>query len=123
MSAPARSKRIPLRTDEPTAPTPPAAPQPIPQAVPQPVAQAVVAAPPAWREWKPATGATSYRLPPELLTELGARARALGVPQGQLVLAAITALLDERDERIVELCDRAAWALHAGRPATRKPTR
>jgi hypothetical protein len=122
VSAPARSKRIPLRTDEPTAPTPPAAPQPIPQTVPQPVAQAVVVAPPAWREWKPATGATSYRLPPELLTELAARARALGVPRGQLVLAGVTALLDESDERIVELCDRAAWALHAGRPATRKPT-
>jgi hypothetical protein len=84
------------------------APRSIPQNVPQSVAQ-------EWRDWSPATGATSFRFPPELLRELADRADRTGLPQGQIALAGITALLDQDDEQVVELCDRAARALRAGR--------
>ena len=114
-----------LQPDDPTA----AAPVPredVSQPVPQHVPQAASATPPEWRDWSPATGATSYRLPPELLAELAARSYAAGVPQGQIVLAAITTLLDQSDEQVIELCDRAARALRTGRrkqATTRKPKR
>jgi hypothetical protein len=88
------------------------APRSIPQAVPQAVPQSV---PQEWRDWSPATGATSFRFPPELLRELADRADRTGLPQGQIALAGITALLDQDDEQVVELCDRAARALRAGR--------
>ena len=62
----------------------------------------------------PAKGATSYRLPPELLHELAGRSHTIGVPQGQLVTAAITAGLDLDDEQLLAFVERAAQALRAG---------
>ena len=43
-----------------------------------------------WREWSGLTGVGSFRLPHELLAELGDTARQLGLPIGLIVAAAIT---------------------------------
>lgn len=43
-----------------------------------------------WREWTGLSGIGSFRLPHELLLELGDTARELGLPIGMIVTAAIT---------------------------------
>jgi hypothetical protein len=60
-----------------------------------------------WRAWSGITGVGSFRLPHELLVELGDTARELGLPIGMIVTAAIAQLLDQPPERIAELVDRA----------------
>ena len=49
----------------------------------------------------------SFRLPHELLVELGDTAREQGLPIGMIVSAAITQLLDQPPETIAALVDRA----------------
>ena len=74
----------------------------------------------AWREWSGFTGVGSFRLPQELLTELGDTARELGLPIGMLVTAAITQLLDQPAEIVTELVDRADDARIQGRRLARR---
>jgi len=77
----------------------------------------------AWRAWSGITGVGSFRLPHELLVELGDTARELGLPIGMIVTAAITQLLDQPPEHIAELVDRADDArIHARRNAKRRHT-
>ena len=61
------------------------------------------------------TGVGSFRLPHELLAELGDTARELGLPIGMIVTAAITQLLDQPPEQIAALVDRADDARIHGR--------
>ena len=85
--------------------------------VPQPASRE------AWRAWSGLTGVGSFRLPHELLVELGDTARELGLPIGMIVTAAITQLLDQPPERIAELVDRADDArIHGRRHARRRLT-
>lgn len=60
-----------------------------------------------WRAWSGITGVGSFRLPHELLVELGHAARELGLPIGMIVTAALTHLLDQPPEQIAALVDRA----------------
>ena len=74
-----------------------------------------------WRAWSGVTGVGSFRLPHELLVELGDTARELGLPIGMIVTAAITQLLDQPPEQIAELVDRADDArIHGRRHARRR---
>jgi hypothetical protein len=62
----------------------------------------------------------SFRLPQELLEELGDTARDLQLPVGLIVTAAITQLLDLPPDTIVALVDRADDArIQARRQAMR----
>ena len=74
----------------------------------------------AWREWTGLTGVGSFRLPHELLAELGDTARELGLPIGLIVAAAITQLLDQSPEQIAALVDRADDARIHGRRTNRR---
>lgn len=77
----------------------------------------------AWRTWSGITSVGSFRLPHELLSELGDRARELRLPIGMIVTAAITQLLDQPPEAIAELVDRADDArIHGRRRARRRRT-
>jgi hypothetical protein len=62
----------------------------------------------------------SFRLPHELLEELGDTARELQLPVGLMVTAAITQLLDEPPDTIVALVDRADDARIKGRRQMRR---
>jgi len=73
-----------------------------------------------WRRWSGLTGVGSFRLPHELLAELGDRARELGLPIGMIVAAAIVQLLDQPGEEIAALVDRADDARIQGRRAARR---
>jgi hypothetical protein len=73
-----------------------------------------------WRRWSGLTGVGSFRLPHELLAELGDRARELGLPIGMIVAAAIAQLLDQPGEEIAALVDRADDARIQGRRAARR---
>jgi hypothetical protein len=73
-----------------------------------------------WREWSALTGVGSFRLPHDLLAELGDTARELGLPIGLIVTAAITQLLDQSPEHIAALVDRADDARIHGRRANRR---
>jgi hypothetical protein len=73
-----------------------------------------------WRGWSGITGVGSFRLPHELLVELGATARELGLPIGMIVTAAITQLLDQPPEQIARLVDRADDARIQGRRNARR---
>jgi len=73
-----------------------------------------------WREWSGLTGVGSFRLPHELMAELGDTARELGLPIGLIVTAAITQLLDESPEQIAVLVDRADDARIHGRRSSRR---
>jgi hypothetical protein len=76
-----------------------------------------------WRAWRGVTGVGSFRLPHELLVELGDTARELGLPIGMIVTAAITQLLDQPPETIAALVDRADDArIHGRRHARRRLT-
>jgi hypothetical protein len=85
--------------------------------VPQPASREL------WRVWSGITGVGSFRLPHELLVELGDTARQLGLPIGMIVTAAITQLLDQPPEQIAVLVDRADDArIHGRRHARRRLT-
>jgi hypothetical protein len=73
-----------------------------------------------WRQWSGLTGVGSFRLPHELLAELGDRARELGLPIGMIVAAALAQLLDQSGEEIAALVDRADDARIQGRRAARR---
>jgi hypothetical protein len=73
-----------------------------------------------WRVWNGVTGVPSFRLPHELLIELGDTARQLGLPIGMIVTAAITQLLDQPPETIAALVDRADDARIQGRRRSRR---
>jgi len=73
-----------------------------------------------WRTWSAITGVGSFRLPHELLTELGDTARELQLPIGMIVTAAITQLLDQPPEVIAALVDRADDARIQGRRNARQ---
>jgi hypothetical protein len=73
-----------------------------------------------WREWSGLTGVGSFRLPHELLAELGDTARQLELPIGLIVAAAITQLLDQPPEQIAALVDRADDARIHGRRTSRR---
>jgi hypothetical protein len=76
-----------------------------------------------WREWTGLSGVGSFRLPHELLLELGDTARELGLPIGMIVTAAITQLLDQPPDTIAALVDRADDArIRARRIARRRLT-
>jgi hypothetical protein len=76
-----------------------------------------------WREWSGITSVGSFRLPHELLAELGDAARELGLPIGMIVTAAITRLLDQPPEEVAALVDRADDArIHGRRIARRRLT-
>jgi hypothetical protein len=74
----------------------------------------------SWRVWSGVTGVGSFRLPHELLIELGDTARELGLPIGMIVTAAITQLLDQPPETIAALVDRADDARIHGRRRSRR---
>ena len=62
----------------------------------------------------------SFRLPHELLAELGDTARELQLPIGMIVTAAITKLLDQPPEEIAVLVDKADDARIQGRRRARR---
>jgi hypothetical protein len=62
----------------------------------------------------------SFRLPHELLDELGSAARELQLPIGMIVTAAITQLLDQSAEEIAVLVDKADDARIQGRRRVRR---
>ncbi|MBV8989172.1 MAG: hypothetical protein JOY58_20375 [Solirubrobacterales bacterium] len=62
----------------------------------------------------------SFRLPHELLAELGDAARELQLPIGMIVTAAITQLLDQSAEEIAVLVDKADDARIQGRRRARR---
>jgi hypothetical protein len=77
----------------------------------------------ACRTWSGITGVGSFRLPHELLVELGDTARELGLPIGMIVTAAITQLLDQPPQQIAVLVDKADDArIHGRRNARRRLT-
>lgn len=73
-----------------------------------------------WREWTGLSGVGSFRLPHELLAELGDTARELQLPIGMIVTAAITHLLDQPPEEIAALVDKADDARIQGRRRARR---
>lgn len=73
-----------------------------------------------WRAWSGITGVGSFRLPHELLSELGDTARELRLPIGMIVTAAITELLDQPPDTIAALVDRADDARIQGRRQARR---
>ena len=62
----------------------------------------------------------SFRLPHELLAELGDTARELQLPVGLIVTAAITQRLDQPPDTIAALVDRADDARIQGRRRARR---
>jgi phenylpyruvate tautomerase PptA (4-oxalocrotonate tautomerase family) len=62
----------------------------------------------------------SFRLPHELLVELGDTARELQLPIGMMVTAAITQLLDQPPDAIAVVVDRADDARIQGRRLARR---
>jgi hypothetical protein len=75
-----------------------------------------------WRRWGPFHQTVSFKWPPELVAELDDRRYELREPVGLMVVAAITYLLDQDDDAIRALIDRAEQAKpRAGRPRRRSP--
>jgi hypothetical protein len=74
----------------------------------------------AWRTWSGITVVGSFRLPHELLVELGDTARQLQLPIGMMVTAAITQLLDQPPDTIAAVVDRADDARIQGRRLARR---
>lgn len=103
--AKAASARQPTSADESKPPDQPASDEP---------------GPGIWRVWSGVTGVGSFRLPHELLVELGDTAREHGLPIGLIVTAAITQLLDQPPETIAALVDRADDARIQGRRRSRR---
>jgi hypothetical protein len=76
-----------------------------------------------WRVWSGISSVGSFRLPHELLVELGDTARELQLPVGMIVTAAIAQLLDRPPEEIAALVDKADDArIHGRRTARRRLT-
>ena len=73
-----------------------------------------------WRTWSGVAGVGSFRLPHELLIELGDTARELQLPIGMIVTAAIAELLDQTPDVIAALVDRADDARIQGRRRARR---
>jgi hypothetical protein len=73
-----------------------------------------------WREWTGLSGVGSFRLPHELLAELGDTARELHLPIGMIVTAAIAQFLDQPPEEIAALVDKADDARIQGRRRARR---
>ncbi len=118
----------PVATVDPPAPAPappvahrrrprPAAPRPRTDATPKGTPSTPAG---EWRDWSGASRVASFRLPDEILIELTERTTRLGLPIGQTVLAAITALLDSDDETLLAQIDRAAQALTRGKRRARQ---
>ena len=95
----------------------PAAPRPRTNGTPQGSTSASAG---EWRDWSGASRVASFRLPDEILIELTERTTRLGLPIGQTVLAAITALLDSDDDTLLAQIDRAAQALTRGKRRARQ---
>lgn len=74
----------------------------------------------AWRSWSGGTRVASYRLPDELLAELASTSAELQLQVGLIVTAAIAHLLDEPDDVIASLVDRADDARIQGRRVARR---
>ena len=107
----------PGRREEPDTASRPETVQEVEPPAPQTSGQAGEA---LWRTWSGITGVGSFRLPHELLSELGDRARELRLPIGMIVTAAITRLLDQPPEVIAALVDRAEDARIQGRRRARR---
>jgi hypothetical protein len=60
-----------------------------------------------WRSWGPFVRAVGFKWPAELADELDDRRHDLREPVGLMVVAAVTHLLDQDDETIHALIDRA----------------
>lgn len=74
-----------------------------------------------WRVWSGVSAVGSFRVPHELLVELGDAGRELGLPIGLIVTAGITQLLDQPGDQIAALVDRADDArIHGRRNARRR---
>jgi hypothetical protein len=114
----ADSARKPKRRDRST--TGPAPSGRRPQRAARPTQRPTPAGGEVWREWTGLTGVGSFRLPHELLAELGDTARELGLPIGLIVAAAIAQLLDQSPEQIAALVDRADDARIHGRRTNRR---
>jgi hypothetical protein len=71
-----------------------------------------------WRQWSSFDRTVSYRLPPELITELEERLWELRLPIGVTVAAALADLLDKPNDELRELVDRAENAKPRRRPRT-----
>lgn len=96
--APRRPKAASKRSDE---------------SVPEPVRE-------LWRSWGPFHQTVSFKWPPELVQELDDRRHDLREPVGLMVIAAVTHLLDQDDNTIRGLIDRAEQAKpRSGRPRNR----
>lgn len=67
----------------------------------------LAASEPSWRQWGPFHQTVSFKWPPDLVDELDNRRHDLREPVGLMVVAAITHLLDQDDETIRKLIDRA----------------
>ncbi len=106
VAPPAEPVRARKRRDEPPARAPrtPTAP---------PVTRA---APVVWREWGPFHHTVSFKWPSELVAELDDRRHDLREPIGLMVIAAVAHLLDQDDQTIRGLLDRAEQA----KPRTRR---
>ncbi len=115
----------PVATTDPPAPAAPVAQRRRPRpAAPRPRTDAPQGSTSAsageWRDWSGASRVASFRLPDEILIELTERTTRLGLPIGQTVLAAITALLDSDDDTLLAQIDRAAQALTRGKRRARQ---
>jgi arylsulfatase A-like enzyme len=67
-------------------------------------------APEVWREWGPFHHTVSFKWPSELVAELDDRRHDLREPIGLMVIAAVAHLLDQDDQTIRGLLDRAEQA-------------
>lgn len=74
----------------------------------------------AWRSWGRGTRAQTYKLPDQLIEELDARTKALSLPIGMTVSAAVVAALDLGDDELITLVERAEEARERGRRAARR---
>jgi hypothetical protein len=87
-----------------------------------PAARVLEATPaaPEWRDWSGETRMNSGRWPIELLDELAAASQRTGAAQGHVIVAAVLALLDAGDERLVAAVKRVESALAAGKRNNRR---
>lgn len=85
----------------------PRASAPQPARVPAPSQSSV---PARWREWGPFHQAVSFKWPAELVAELDDRRHDMREPVGLMVVAAVAHLLDQDDDTIRALLDRAEHA-------------
>jgi hypothetical protein len=120
-------QQSPLPPAQPSPEPPPAATPDIPTAeadtgdqLPNDVPANDVPTDDEWRQWGGQNRVASFRLPDELLDELGERTARLGLPIGQTVIAALTSLLDHDDSTLIERAERAGQAIARGKRRTRQ---